>query len=173
MVFSSAESRLCSEWWRSVRVHSLVLIKLFSLWACVFLNYGVAFLVFSFPELLCFSRAYFLILVNDILSMCVLFQMWFETNFVNFKEFCSLMTWRWIKVCFQPWCNPLWLTGLKVTTNRQTKLSLSSPCTHSPVIIIISLRNYSCHCHHPVHLVVSLLSPPCTTIPVIVIILYT
>ena len=23
-----------------------------------------------------------------------------------------------IDVCFQPWCNPLWLTGLKTPTNQ-------------------------------------------------------
>ena len=25
---------------------------------------------------------------------------------------------RWIDVCFQPWCNPLWLTGLKASANQ-------------------------------------------------------
>ena len=30
------------------------------------------------------------------------------------------ITRRWIDVCFQPWCNPLWLTGLKAPTNRLT-----------------------------------------------------
>ena len=27
------------------------------------------------------------------------------------------ITWRSSKVCVQPWCNPLWLTGLKAPTN--------------------------------------------------------
>ena len=27
------------------------------------------------------------------------------------------ITWRWGEVCVQPWCNPLWLTGLKSPTN--------------------------------------------------------
>ena len=27
------------------------------------------------------------------------------------------LTWRWSRVCVQPWCDPLWLTGLKAPTN--------------------------------------------------------
>ena len=27
------------------------------------------------------------------------------------------VTWRRIEVCYQPWCNPLWLTGLKIPAN--------------------------------------------------------
>ena len=30
------------------------------------------------------------------------------------------LTWRWSKVCVQPWCDPLWLTGLKAPTKKLT-----------------------------------------------------
>ena len=29
---------------------------------------------------------------------------------------------RWIAICFQPWCNPMWLTGLKAPTSKLTMI---------------------------------------------------
>ena len=53
----------------------------------------------------------------DLLSVCV------RTESVVFGEF--LIWWlacrvdrRQIEHCFQPWCNPLWLTRLKIPTNQ-------------------------------------------------------
>ena len=31
------------------------------------------------------------------------------------------ISWRQSEVCVQPWCNPLWLTGLKAPTNKTPK----------------------------------------------------
>ena len=51
--------------------------------------------------------------------------------FVDFDYFffffadCWLLCWitrRWIDICFQPWCNPLWMTGLKAPTKQLAKL---------------------------------------------------
>ena len=37
---------------------------------------------------------------------------------------CELNNWIQSEVCVQPWCNPLWLTGLKAPTNTLTHFSI-------------------------------------------------
>ena len=42
----------------------------------------------------------------------------FYHRYTHVHNFLSV-TRRYTEVCFQPWCNPLWLTGLKAPTNCQ------------------------------------------------------
>ncbi len=42
--------------------------------------------------------------------------LWILQNFLFLWLLCGIIR-RWIDVCFKPWCNPLWLTGLKAPTN--------------------------------------------------------
>ena len=50
------------------------------------------------------------------------------------------LIWKKSEVCVQPWCNPLWLTGLKAPTNVD-HWSLSSlaidPCSHLPLVFVM------------------------------------
>ena len=56
-----------------------------------------------------------------------------RTDFVVFRKF--VFWWlvrrvnrRQTEVSFQPWCNPLWMTGLKVPTNWLTVFCLPQSC---------------------------------------------
>ena len=51
-----------------------------------------------------------------VLCLYVLFYICVKMYFVNFEEFCALMTFV-MNICFQPWCYSLWLTGLNAPTN--------------------------------------------------------
>ena len=53
------------------------------------------------------------------------FPCWVPAEYKQAKNMtCGMMTCERnnleIEVCVQPWCNPLWLTGLKAPTNQQT-----------------------------------------------------
>ena len=43
-----------------------------------------------------------------------------QTNMICGMIIVKWLTWRESEVCFQRWCNPLWLTGLKAPTNWLT-----------------------------------------------------
>ena len=51
-------------------------------------------------------------------SFCILSRviLWILKNLAVSWLLCRI-TRRWIDFCFKPWCNPLWLTGLKAPTN--------------------------------------------------------
>ena len=39
-------------------------------------------------------------------------------GYLWYNDLWNNLTWRLIEVCFQPWCNHLWLTGLKAPPNK-------------------------------------------------------
>ena len=100
---SSSSSSSLSPWYQ----HILALCVCFLV--CLFLNRGDTWLTIS--SNICVWCLCVLILI--FVSILIL---WILKNFAVSLLLCRISK-RWIDVCFQPWCNPLWLTGLKAPTN--------------------------------------------------------
>ena len=56
------------------------------------------------------------IMISATLGCYEIFHLCYR-NVVGFKWLMCRVSERWLRVCFQPWCNPQWLTGLKTPTH--------------------------------------------------------
>ena len=62
---------------------------------------------------------------------------------LQFHDFLCRTRRRWIDICLQPWCNPLWLTGLKAPTNNSPPPHPHPQThnTHSPFLFLRTTGN--------------------------------
>ena len=60
--------------------------------------------------------------------------LWIQTNFAVCWLLCRIAR-KWVDVCFQPWCNPQWLIGLKAVKFSLVTLPIGSSGGHEGWII--------------------------------------